>query len=29
MVYYLDNILIFSDNDKEHREHIYKVLKAL
>ncbi|SCO90091.1 uncharacterized protein FRV6_14219 [Fusarium oxysporum] len=29
VVYYLDNILIFSDNKEEHREHIYKVLKIL
>ena len=29
IVYYLDDILIFLDNKEEHREHVYKVLKAL
>ncbi|GKU09172.1 unnamed protein product, partial [Fusarium langsethiae] len=29
VVCYLDDILIFSDNEEEHREHVHKVLKAL
>ncbi|RFN43326.1 pol polyprotein [Fusarium flagelliforme] len=29
VVCYLDDILIFLDNEEEHREHIHKVLKAL
>ncbi|GKU13130.1 unnamed protein product [Fusarium langsethiae] len=29
VVCYLDDILIFSDNDKEHKEYVHKVLKAL
>ncbi|OBS15594.1 hypothetical protein FPOA_20713 [Fusarium poae] len=29
VVCYLDDILIFSDNDEEHKEHVHKVLKAL
>ncbi|KAJ0137729.1 Fatty acyl-CoA reductase wat [Fusarium oxysporum f. sp. albedinis] len=28
-VCYLDDILIFSDTDEEHTEHVHKVLKAL
>jgi transposase InsO family protein len=29
VVCYLDDILIFSDNEEEHKEHVHKVLKAL
>ncbi|KAJ0126860.1 hypothetical protein HZ326_30036 [Fusarium oxysporum f. sp. albedinis] len=29
VVCYLDDILIFSDTDEEHTEHVHKVLKAL
>jgi hypothetical protein len=29
IVCYLDDILIFLDNDEEHKEHVHKVLKAL
>jgi hypothetical protein len=29
VVCYLDDILIFSDNEEEHTEHVHKVLKAL
>ncbi|SCO92825.1 uncharacterized protein FRV6_16953 [Fusarium oxysporum] len=29
IVYYLDDILIFSDTEEEHTEHVHKVLKAL
>ena len=29
VVCYLDNILIFLDNEEEYREYVYKVLKAL
>jgi len=29
VVCYLNDILIFSDNKEEHKEYIYKVLKAL
>lgn len=29
VVAYLDDILIFSKNEEDHKEHIYKVLKAL
>jgi hypothetical protein len=29
VVCYLDDILIFSDNEEEHKEHVHKVLQAL
>ncbi|KAF6527467.1 hypothetical protein HZS61_010511 [Fusarium oxysporum f. sp. conglutinans] len=29
VVCYLDDILIFSDDEEEHKEHVHKVLKAL
>ena len=29
VVVYLNNLLIFSDNLKEHEEYVYKVLKKL
>ncbi|EGU72528.1 hypothetical protein FOXB_16963, partial [Fusarium oxysporum f. sp. conglutinans Fo5176] len=29
VVCYLDDILIFSDNEEEHREHVHKVLRKL
>ena len=29
VVVYLDDILIFSDNEKEHEEHVHQVLQAL
>ena len=29
VVAYLDDILIFSEIEEEHKEHVYKVLKAL
>lgn len=29
VICYLDDILIFSDNEEEHKEHVHKVLKAL
>jgi transposase InsO family protein len=29
VICYLDDILIFSDNEEEHKEHVRKVLKAL
>ena len=29
VVYYLDDILIFSDNEEEHKEYVHKILKAL
>jgi hypothetical protein len=29
VICYLDDILIFSDNKEEYKEHVYKVLKAL
>jgi transposase InsO family protein len=29
VICYLDDILIFSDNEEKHKEHVHKVLKAL